>query len=95
MPRAADASSAGNGKGRIRNRRPQPAEDAEPKHQIAAQVQTYTGYTIQKVFGRETGHDEAVSLVRAYARSVSRDHPGIPERCGSGFDFIGPRCRTR
>ena len=36
----------------------------EPRHEIAAPVRTYTGYTIHKVFGREYGHDEAVSLVK-------------------------------
>jgi Xaa-Pro aminopeptidase len=34
----------------------------EPKHEVAAQVRTYTGYTIEKVFGRESGHDEAVNI---------------------------------
>ncbi len=40
----------------------------EPKKAVPAQVRTYTGYTIQKAFGRETGHSEAVALARAVIR---------------------------
>ena len=36
----------------------------EPKHEVAARLRAYTGYTIDKVFGRESGHNEAVTLVR-------------------------------
>ena len=35
----------------------------EPKKEVPARVHTYTGYSIHKVFGRETGHDESVALV--------------------------------
>jgi Xaa-Pro aminopeptidase len=38
------------------------------KREVPAQVRTYTGYTVQKVFGREIGHEEAVSIVRDITR---------------------------
>lgn len=37
----------------------------EPLNEVAVEdVRTYTGYTIDRVFGRPNGHDEAVTLVR-------------------------------
>jgi Xaa-Pro aminopeptidase len=53
----------------------------EPKNEVAARVRTYTGYTIQKVFGRESGHEEAVSLVRD---SIGRGPTGVEAEWISG-----------
>jgi Xaa-Pro aminopeptidase len=36
----------------------------QPKTAVAAEVRTYTGYTIERIFGREHGHEELVQLAR-------------------------------
>ena len=35
-----------------------------PNREIAAEVRTYTGYTLERPFGRETGHSEMKSIAR-------------------------------
>jgi Xaa-Pro aminopeptidase len=53
----------------------------EPKKELPARVRTYTGYSIHKVFGRETGHDETATLV---GELVERGPTGVESEWVSG-----------
>lgn len=55
-----------------------------PKTEVAAAVKTYTGYTLERAFGRESGHDELVAIIRDL---VPRGSVGIEREFISGGLF--------
>jgi Xaa-Pro aminopeptidase len=57
------------------------ATNTPPSREVAAQVRTYTGYTLERAFGRESGHAELAGIV---CDLVPQGRTGVEEEWISG-----------